>query len=45
MHESGAARISMNKGYDKNGFDNKMFHLHIRLFGDNECVKKTVPYK
>lgn len=30
------ARISMNKGYNQNGFGDKVFHLHIRLFGDND---------
>ncbi|MCI8484374.1 MAG: GrpB family protein [Lachnospiraceae bacterium] len=30
-----ADRISMNKGYTKEGFAEKVFHIHIRLFGDN----------
>ncbi|MDE6208211.1 MAG: GrpB family protein [Lachnospiraceae bacterium] len=29
-------RISFNKGYTKNGFDKKVFHLHLRYAGDND---------
>ena len=29
-------KISMNKGYTEKGFAKKVFHLHIRLFGDND---------
>lgn len=29
-------RISMNKGYTPVGFASKVFHLHIRLAGDND---------
>ncbi|MCI8298896.1 MAG: GrpB family protein [Lachnospiraceae bacterium] len=28
-------RISFNKGYTENGFDEKVFHLHLRYIGDN----------
>ena len=28
-------RISFNKGYTDNGFDDKVFHLHVRYEGDN----------
>lgn len=29
-------RISFNKGYTENGFAEKIFHLHLRLPGDND---------
>lgn len=29
-------RISFNKGYTKDGFAEKVFHLHLRLVGDND---------
>lgn len=29
-------RISFNKGYTENGFDEKIFHLHLRFEGDND---------
>lgn len=29
-------RISFNKGYTKNGFDEKVYHLHLRYYGDND---------
>lgn len=29
-------RISLNKGYTENGFAEKVFHLHLRLAGDND---------
>lgn len=31
-------RISLNKGYTENGFAEKVFHLHIRIKGDDEEV-------
>ena len=33
-----AERISLNKGYTKQGFANKVFHLHIRVAGDNDEI-------
>ncbi len=32
----GDDRISMNKGYTPSGFADRVFHLHIRLAGDND---------
>lgn len=29
-------RISFNRGYTKNGFAEKVFHLHLRYIGDND---------
>ncbi len=29
-------RISLNKGYTEAGFSQKVFHFHIRYFGDND---------
>lgn len=29
-------RLSFNKGYTENGFADKVFHLHLRYFGDND---------
>lgn len=29
-------RLSFNKGYTINGFDKKVFHLHLRYLGDND---------
>ena len=29
-------RISFNKGYTENGFDEKVYHLHLRFIGDND---------
>lgn len=29
-------RISLNKGYTENGFAEKVFHVHVRHFGDND---------
>lgn len=29
-------RISFNKGYTENGFSEKVFHIHMRYFGDND---------
>lgn len=31
-------RISLNKGYTENGFAEKVFHLHLRLRGDNDEI-------
>lgn len=28
-------RISFNKGYTENGFADRVFHLHVRYYGDN----------
>lgn len=35
MSES-ADRISLNKGYTPRGYGDRVFHLHVRLFGDND---------
>lgn len=35
MSES-IARMSFNKGYTECGFADKVFHLHLRRFGDND---------
>ena len=32
----GSGRVSLNKGYTKQGFAEKVFHLHIRYRGDND---------
>ena len=29
-------RISLNKGYTEDGYAEKVFHLHLRLKGDND---------
>ena len=29
-------RLSFNKGYTKDGFAEKVFHLHLRFLGDND---------
>ena len=29
-------RMSFNKGYTENGFDERVFHLHLRYVGDND---------
>lgn len=29
-------RLSFNKGYTENGFAERVFHLHLRRFGDND---------
>lgn len=31
-------RISLNKGYTKTGFAEKVFHIHLRYVGDNDEV-------
>ena len=43
LHSSGfirmstaADRISLNKGYTKYGFADKVYHIHLRFFGDND---------
>ena len=33
---SGAKRISLNKGYTKDGFADKVYHIHLRYAGDND---------
>lgn len=35
MSESGQ-RLSFNKGYTEDGFAQRVFHLHLRWFGDND---------
>lgn len=37
MSESNRS-ISLNKGYTENGFSDKVFHLHLRHFGDNDEI-------
>ncbi len=32
---SGANRISLNQGYTEHGFEEKVYHLHLRRAGDN----------
>ena len=32
----GAGRCSFNKGYTEHGFAERVFHLHLRLLGDND---------
>ena len=34
MHQD-EKRISLNKGYTENGFAEKVFHIHLRVNGDN----------
>ena len=31
-------RVSLNKGYTEEGFEEKVFHLHLRYEGDNEEI-------
>ncbi len=31
-------RISFNKGYTENGFAEKVYHLHLRHYGDNDEI-------
>ncbi len=33
---AGADRISFNRGYTKDGFAEKVFHIHLRYLGDND---------
>lgn len=37
MSESGS-RMSFNKGYTPKGFAEKVFHVHVRRFGDNDEI-------
>ncbi len=34
----GKGRISLNKGYTEKGFDEKVYHLHLRFVGDNDEI-------
>ncbi len=36
MYEYDGNRITLNKGYTEQGFAEKVFHLHIRIMGDND---------
>jgi len=36
MMSNGAERISLNLGYTKDGFAQKVYHVHLRLSGDND---------
>ena len=36
MHVKSDTRVSFNKGYTKYGFAERVFHIHIRLSGDND---------
>ena len=36
MSWSSIPRISLNKGYTENGFAERVFHVHLRIFGDND---------
>ena len=31
-------RVSFNKGYTESGFAEKVYHLHLRYFGDNDEI-------
>lgn len=33
---AGERRISFNRGYTRDGFADKVFHVHLRYFGDND---------
>lgn len=33
---SSTNRISLNMGYTENGFDEKVYHIHLRYYGDND---------
>ena len=33
---TGEKRISLNKGYTKKGFEDKVYHVHLRYTGDND---------
>ena len=35
---SGGNRASLNKGYTENGYEEKVFHFHIRLHGDTDEI-------
>ena len=32
------SRITLNKGYTKNGFAEKVFHIHLRLSGGRDEI-------
>ncbi len=34
----GDGRVSLNKGYSEDGFEEKVFHLHLRYEGDNDEI-------
>ena len=36
MSWSSVPRISLNKGYTENGFAERVFHVHLRIEGDND---------
>lgn len=36
MMNSTEKRFSYNRGYTSDGFSQKVFHLHLRYFGDND---------
>ena len=36
MMSNGGERISLNLGYTKDGFAEKVYHVHLRLAGDND---------
>ncbi len=36
MNESNIPRISLNKGYTADGFAERVFHIHLRINGDND---------
>lgn len=31
-------RVALNKGYTENGFAQRVFHIHVRLVGDNDEI-------
>lgn len=31
-----STRISLNKGYTESGFSERVFHIHLRIYGDND---------
>ncbi|WP_242622176.1 GrpB family protein [Olsenella sp. Marseille-P4559] len=35
-NRNAARKVSMNKGYTPDGFAERVFHLHIRVTGDND---------
>ena len=38
MHESSIPRFSLNKGYTKNGFAERVFHIHLHLTDDKDEI-------
>ena len=36
--KSGETRCQLNKGYTEQGFAERVFHLHLRYFGDNDEI-------